>query len=76
MPVNATNDKLGWEAPNFNLLDVSGKILSLNQLYQYLKKTILGEQELDQLFLQLLEKLDYKNLPLLFQKETEILKYI
>jgi hypothetical protein len=51
-------------------------ILSLNQLYQYLKRTILGEQELDWLFLQLPERLDYKNLPLLFQKETEILKYI
>ena len=32
MPVNATNDKLGWLAPEFSLLDVSGKILSLNQL--------------------------------------------
>ena len=33
MPVNATNDKMGWEAPQFNLLDVSGKILSLSQLF-------------------------------------------
>ena len=32
MSVNATNDKLGWIAPEFKLLDVSGKILSLNQL--------------------------------------------
>ena len=30
MPVNATNDKFGWLAPDFNLLDVSGKKLSLN----------------------------------------------
>ena len=32
MPVNATNDKFGWVAPEFKLIDVSGKILSLNQL--------------------------------------------
>ena len=32
MPVNAANDKLGWVAPEFKLIDVSGKILSLNQL--------------------------------------------
>ena len=32
MPVNATNDKLGWEAPEFSLLDVSGKTLPLNKL--------------------------------------------
>ena len=32
MPVNATNEKLGWKAPNFNLLDVSGKKLSLNDV--------------------------------------------
>ena len=32
MPVNATNEKLGWQAPNFSLLDVSGKILSLNDV--------------------------------------------
>ena len=32
MPVNATNDKMGWLAPEFNLLDVSGKTLSLNEL--------------------------------------------
>ena len=30
MPVNATNNKFGWIAPDFNLLDVSGKKLSLN----------------------------------------------
>jgi peroxiredoxin len=32
MPVNATNDKLGWKAPKFSLLDVSGKVLHLNKL--------------------------------------------
>ena len=32
MPVNATNDKLGWSAPNFNLLDVSENYISLEQL--------------------------------------------
>jgi len=32
MPVNATNDKLGWSAPNFNLLDVSENYISLDQL--------------------------------------------
>ena len=32
MPVNAANDKLGWVAPEFKLIDVSGNILSLNQL--------------------------------------------
>ena len=32
MPVNASSDKLGWIAPNFNLLDISGDILSLDQL--------------------------------------------
>ena len=32
MPVNATNDKLGWIAKDFNLLDVSGKKLSLNKI--------------------------------------------
>lgn len=32
MPVNATNDKFGWIAPDFNLLDVSGKKLSLNEI--------------------------------------------
>ena len=31
MPVNASNDKLGWIAPDFQLLDVSGKMLSLKQ---------------------------------------------
>ena len=31
MPVNASNDKLGWVAPEFQLLDVSGKILSFNE---------------------------------------------
>ena len=32
MPVNATNDKLGWLAPPFNLIDVSENYLSLEQL--------------------------------------------
>ena len=32
MPVNATNHKFGWKSPEFSLLDVSGKILSLNEL--------------------------------------------
>tara|TARA_B100001540_G_scaffold293222_1_gene292143 strand:- start:34 stop:597 length:564 start_codon:yes stop_codon:yes gene_type:complete len=32
MPVNATNDKLGWLAPIFNLMDVSENYLSLEQL--------------------------------------------
>ena len=32
MPVNATNVKFGWLAPNFNLLDVSGNKLSLNEI--------------------------------------------
>ena len=32
MPVNATNNKFGWIAPDFNLLDVSGKKLSLNEI--------------------------------------------
>lgn len=32
MPVNASNDKLGWIAPEFNLLDISGKVLSYNQI--------------------------------------------
>ena len=32
MPVNATNDKLGWRAPEFKLLDVCGKKLSLNEI--------------------------------------------
>ena len=32
MPVNATNNKLGWSAPNFNLLDVSENYISLDQL--------------------------------------------
>ncbi len=31
MPVNALNNKFGWIAPDFNLLDVSGKKISLNQ---------------------------------------------
>ena len=31
MPVNASNDKLGWLAPDFSLLDISGEIFSLNQ---------------------------------------------
>ena len=32
MPVNASNDNLGWIAPEFNLLDISGEILSSNDL--------------------------------------------
>ena len=32
MPVNASNDKMGWIAPEFNLLNVSEDILSLNNL--------------------------------------------
>ena len=32
MPVNATNDKLGWSAPTFNLMDVSENYKSLDQL--------------------------------------------
>tara|TARA_Y100001970_G_scaffold48479_1_gene61437 strand:- start:24909 stop:25457 length:549 start_codon:yes stop_codon:yes gene_type:complete len=32
MPVNASNDKLGWLAPDFKLLDVSGKTLSLHEI--------------------------------------------
>ena len=32
MPVNATNDKLGWLAPSFNLLDLSDNYISLDQL--------------------------------------------
>ena len=32
MPVNASNEKLGWSAPYFNLLDVSGGKMSLENL--------------------------------------------
>ena len=32
MPVNASNDKLGWKAPDFNLLNVNEKILSLEDI--------------------------------------------
>ena len=32
MPVNATNDKLGWLAPSFNLLDISDNYISLDKL--------------------------------------------
>ena len=32
MPVNAVNDKLGWKAPEFKLLDVSGKMLTFDEL--------------------------------------------
>jgi peroxiredoxin len=32
MPVNASNDKLGWSAPHFNLMDVSDTMMSLNNL--------------------------------------------
>ena len=32
MPVNASNDKLGWLAPSFKLKDVSDEFISLDQL--------------------------------------------
>ncbi len=32
MPVNASNDKLGWKAPDFNLLNVDEKTLSFNEM--------------------------------------------
>ena len=32
MPVNASNDKLGWKAPDINLLNVDEKTLSLNEM--------------------------------------------
>ena len=32
MPVNASNDKLGWLAPSFKLLDISGNYFTLDQL--------------------------------------------
>ncbi len=32
MPVNASNDKLGWLAPNFNLKDVNNHFISLDDL--------------------------------------------
>ena len=32
MPVNASNEKLGWSAPPFDLLDISGNTMSLNNL--------------------------------------------
>lgn len=32
MPVNASNDKLGWLAPEFNLMDISGNKMAFNQL--------------------------------------------
>lgn len=32
MPVNASNNKLGWIAPEFKLLDVSGSTKTFNQL--------------------------------------------
>ena len=32
MPVNATNNKYGWKAPDFNLLDISGKKMSFNEI--------------------------------------------
>ena len=32
MPVKASNDKLGWIAPEFSLLNVNSEILSLNNL--------------------------------------------
>jgi peroxiredoxin len=32
MPVNASNEKLGWPLPDFSLLDVSGVIMTLDQL--------------------------------------------
>ncbi len=32
MPVNASNDNLGWLAPAFTLKDISNEIMSLEQL--------------------------------------------
>jgi peroxiredoxin len=32
MPVNASNEKLGWLAPDFSLIDVSGDKMSLDHL--------------------------------------------
>ena len=32
MPVKASNNKLGWLAPDFNLLDIDGNFKSFNQL--------------------------------------------
>ena len=32
MPVNASNDKLGWSAPDFNLLDVTGDKVILDNV--------------------------------------------
>ena len=32
MPVNASNDNLGWLAPTFKLKDVSNDIMTLDQL--------------------------------------------
>ena len=32
MPVNAVNNKFGWEAPKFKLINTDGSILSLDQL--------------------------------------------
>ena len=32
MPIKASNEKLGWSAPNFNLLDISGNILSYDDI--------------------------------------------
>ena len=32
MPVNATNEKLGWSAPSFKLKDISGSFMSLDDL--------------------------------------------
>ena len=32
MPVNATNDKLGWSAPTFNLKDVSENYISFRRI--------------------------------------------
>ena len=32
MPVNASNNKLGWKAPNFNLKNIDNKMYSLDKL--------------------------------------------
>ena len=32
MPVKASNDKLGWETPKFELLDINGEILSFDNI--------------------------------------------
>ena len=38
MPVNASNNNLGWLAPSFRLKDVSNEYMSLDQLKSFLSK--------------------------------------